>query len=110
MTNKELFELLYNLEPESKKQAKLISDLLSKIYLTENTHNSITEYLAPVMFDEILNKPVSKIYAHYMRWCSKQGYDPEHINTFTKVVHETFNVYTKVIKINGKSVRVYKSY
>ena len=70
----------------------------------DNTH----EYIESLTKEEIINSTVSDVYNEYVQFCLNENLYFEDSCLFSKLVINYFGLKSKVCKINGKSIRVYK--
>lgn len=112
MTDIEIINWLYNLEPETKEQEnkikKMMIVMLEKTQTKDTTPKSVKLYFEPIMLDEIIGKKTEKIYNDYCNWCKENNHIRENKMYFSRLVCKTFNVKTVCNRINDKVVRVYK--
>lgn len=110
MTDMEIFNWLYNLEPESKTQKKKIERMMRIIIKKDYYDNSSdTENFLDTLTDEdVINRPSKEVYAKYKEWCKQYSVTPDAKNIFGSAVQENFNVKSTATRIKGKSLRVYR--
>ena len=58
--------------------------------------------------DEINNQPTKDVYARYKLYCNDNSFSPLSAIEFSKYVKKELEMDVKIIKVNGKSVRIYK--
>lgn len=106
MTDMEIYEWLYKLEPENTEQENKIRAMLRIALSSTDTH--VREFLNTLTIDEILYIPTKEVYLKYCSWANDNEYEKVAHNVFSEVVHSIFYVKSKVMRINGKVTRVYK--
>jgi putative DNA primase/helicase len=57
---------------------------------------------------DVLNQPTRDVYTRYKLYCSDNGFTPMASGEFTKHVKKEFGVDNKTVKMNGKSVRLFR--
>ena len=106
-SDEELIELLYNINPKSMKQAKIINGTLQKL-LKDEPVSSVDEYLNNFTAADFTDKEVRGMFSQYCQWCSLNNMEIQSNKAFTQAVEVRFNLKSTVVKVDGKSVRVYK--
>lgn len=56
---------------------------------------------------EIYNQPTRDVYLRYKLYCSENGFTPMSAGEFSKILRKKYDLEIKVVKVNGKSVRVF---
>ena len=109
MTTYEIYQFISSLEPENKAQEKIIKKLLLTIdKATKGKVNDRTQlFLDTLQRENVVNKEVGVVYSEYENWCKKCYYIPIERSAFSKRVCDELAVKSKVVKLNGKSKRVY---
>lgn len=108
MTDLEIFNWLYALEPESKEQEKKISKMMTVILSkTNRVKSKLDTFLDTLALDEVVDKNVSRVYQYYCYWCKDNDYEPESNLVFSRKVCETFNVKSKQMMRDGARYRIY---
>ena len=108
--NENDISITYKYEDLSEKE---VEKVINKIK-SENTINDygdrIKEFLECEFGENgegLLNKPTTLIFQTYKEWCIKNDVINMTNIEFGKLVCELFNCESKVVKLNGKSTRVY---
>ena len=57
---------------------------------------------------DILNQPTKDVYLRYKLYCSDNGFNPMSAIEFSKCIKKDFGIGSKVIKVNGKSQRIFR--
>ncbi len=57
---------------------------------------------------DILNQPTRDVYLRYKLYCNDNGFSPMSAGEFTKQIKKEYDLDNKVIKMNGKTVRVFR--
>jgi putative DNA primase/helicase len=57
---------------------------------------------------DILNQPTRDVYLRYKLYCNDNGFTPMSAGEFTKQIKKEYELDNKVIKMNGKTVRVFR--
>jgi putative DNA primase/helicase len=57
---------------------------------------------------DILNQPTRDVYLRYKLYCNDNGFTPMSAGEFTKQIKKEYDLDNKVIKMNGKTVRVFR--
>lgn len=110
LTDEELIELLCNITPKSKVQGGIITDTVHGLHWSNESVNSVEEYLSAFTAEDFMDKHVKEAYSDYCQWCDLNNMEIQSNMLFTQSVQIYFNLKSKVIKSEGKSVRAYKSY
>lgn len=56
---------------------------------------------------DIYNQPTRDVYLRYKLYCSENGFTPMSAGEFSKILRKEYDLEIKVVKVNGKSVRVF---
>ena len=56
---------------------------------------------------DIYNQPTKDVYLRYKIYCSEMGFTPMSAGEFSKLVKKDYSADIKVIKVNGRSVRIF---
>lgn len=56
---------------------------------------------------DIINQPTKDVYLRYKIYCSENGFNPMSAGEFSKLVRKEYGLDIKVVKINGRSVRIF---
>lgn len=73
----------------------------------EERNNPITLFFADTPIEEIENEPISLVFQKYKEFCAANDLQNMSQIEFSKLVNKHYELETKVMKINGKSTRVY---
>lgn len=57
---------------------------------------------------DILNQPTKDVYLRYKIYCSENGFTPMSAGEFSKLVRKEYGMEIKVVKITGRSVRIFR--
>lgn len=57
---------------------------------------------------DILNQPTKDVYLRYKIYCSENGFTPMSAGEFSKLVRKEYSFNIKVVKINNRSVRIFR--
>ena len=57
---------------------------------------------------EVLNQSTKDVYLRYKLYCNDNGFNPMSAGEFSKYIKKELDIDVKVMKINGKSVRVFR--
>lgn len=106
MKDLEIANLLSAIIPESEEQK---DRLFIAINLFKDCKLSVNLYLDELNKNHFLDRETNTVYRHYKEWCEINELTPVSAIEFGKYVHINCNVKSKVVKINRKPVRVYKS-
>lgn len=107
MTDIEIFQMLYNLEPENWQQKKKIEKMMS-IILEKKKPTGLEEFLETLSLDEVLDKRVKRVYEYYCDWCKELNIKPESAIFFGRCVCDRFKVKGTVTRQDDKTYRVYR--
>lgn len=107
MTDLEIFNMLYEIEPESMEQENKIKAMM-RIILSSKDKN-LMEFLKTLTIEDILFRPTKEVYMKYCTWADDNKYERIAHNVFSEAIQNTFYVKSKVMRVDGKSTRVYKS-
>lgn len=58
--------------------------------------------------DEVVNKPTSEVYLRYKLYCNEYGFTAMSAGEFSKIIKKEYGLDVKVMKVNGKAVRLFK--
>jgi hypothetical protein len=111
MTDIEIFEWLYNIEPENTVQKKKLHKMM-RIILTKNYYDNSSyteEYINTLTLEDVLDKTSKEVYFKYCNWCNSEGVKPDAKNMFSCVIQDTFDVKSITCRYNGKPTKVYKN-
>ena len=105
----ELYQMISNLEPENKAQAKLFKKLIRVIESDTNTKpNDRTQvYIDSLSYEDVVNKEVGVVYNEYAEYCKKHYYTPLERSYFSKRLCDCIDVKSKVKRVNGEVTRIY---
>lgn len=56
---------------------------------------------------DIYNQPTRDVYLRYKLYCSENGFTPMSAGEFSKILRKEYDLEIKVVKVNGKSVRIF---
>lgn len=107
VTNDELYEYLYSIEPIDEVQRKLINKVMGVVYMgmTDNTPKPVREFIDN--YDEFEGKDANRVYTHYVEFCEANGYTAISNIAFGKALCKACNLKSKLKNVKGKRVRVY---
>ena len=110
MKDYEIIMILKRIEPENDLQRKALESAEREFRaVTENEiDEGIQDYFSAYSKDDVVNKPSFEWYKDYINFCNDFDYIPVSQNQLTKATRREFNVIVKVIKLNGKTIRVFK--
>lgn len=106
MTDMEIYNWLYNLEPENIEQENKIKAMMRIMSLSTQSH--IKEFLDTLNFEEIIDRPTKEVYTKYSNWADKNNYEKVGHNIFSQAVQNKFYVKSKTVKSKGKCIKAYK--
>lgn len=121
MTNLELFNFIYAIEPENDKQKKLLNKIMNLIVEDKtgivngktkertkyNLSESIEAFLDTINKNDLCDVPTENIYLDYLDFCRKNKFKPKTKAMLSRGVCDVFGIKTKVKSINNKCIRVY---
>ena len=107
LSDEELIKFFYNITPKTMRQAKIINNTLQRL-LEDEPVSSVDEYLNNFSAADFTNKEVNKVFSDYCQWCSLNNIVIQSNKAFTQAIEVRFNLKSTVVKVNGKSVRMYK--
>lgn len=72
------------------------------------TNNPVLGFLKELEPDvDLLNQPTKDVYLRYKIYCSENGFTPMSAGEFSKLVRKEYGMEIKVVKITGRSVRIF---
>jgi putative DNA primase/helicase len=72
-------------------------------------NNPIVGFFKELDIDvDILNEQTKDVYLRYKLYCNDNGFNPMSASEFSKWVKKEYDIDIKVMKMNGKSVRVFR--
>lgn len=72
-------------------------------------NNPIVAFFKELDVDvDILNQPTRDVYLRYKLYCNDNGFTPMSAGEFSKQIKKEYDIDIKVIKMNGKTVRVFR--
>ena len=57
---------------------------------------------------DVINQPTKDVYLRYKIYCSENGFNPMSAGEFSKLVRKEYELDIKVVKLKGKSVRIFR--
>ena len=111
MKNYEIIQWLRELKPESDEQRKAI-EAAEKAFnraLNFTTNNDVNDFLEAYEKTDLINKPTGELYNEYLEYCNDFESDEISHSLFTRMVIQKYNLRVVVVKVNKKSVRVFKA-
>lgn len=113
MTDYEILKTIKSIEVETIEQKKALKkaelSFLRSISKPVEIDEDLQEYLTVYERDEIIGVSTGGVYREYLDFCENEELTPVSHMKFTQAVKYTFDLNVKVIKEDGKSVRVYKN-
>lgn len=110
MNDLEIIKWLRDVKPERAEQKKALEAaeraFYNSIYFVLD--EGVEDFLTMFTKDELRNKPSGDLYEEYVEYGTGQYDEIVTHSVFTKSVGYLFNLRSKVVKIDGKSIRVYK--
>lgn len=102
--------MLKRIDPETDLQRKALESAEREFrnVIEAIVDESIEDFFTGYSKDDIINKPSGDWYNEYLQFCTDFDYEPVSQNQLTKLTQRQYNVNCKVVKINDKSVRVFK--
>lgn len=110
MKDYEIIMILKRIEPENDLQRKALESAEREFRIvTENEiDDGVQDYFSVYSRDNVVNKTSGDWYSDYLQFCVDFDYEPVSQIQLTKLTRREFNVNCKVVKINGKSCRIYR--
>ena len=111
MKDYEIIMWINKLEPESEKQKRAIKAMENAFRsITENKlDEGINDFIGIYTKEEIVNKASGELYDEYFEYCEDFDYTPVSHSAFSKTIMRTFGLVIRPVKVNNKTVRVYKT-
>ena len=72
-------------------------------------NNPIIGFFKELEIDvDIINQPTKDVYLRYKLYCNDSGFNPMSAGEFSKLVRKEYELDIKVVKLNGRSVRLFR--
>lgn len=107
MKDVDIIKWLSELKPETPEQRKKINKAIY-IFTKKNECDYVDEFFKTLMFDEVVDKSVSKVYEYYSDWCAENAYEPISKIKFSKLVMQEFKVKSVTVWNFDRAEKVYK--
>lgn len=110
MNDLEIIKLIKGIKPESEKQRKALESMERAFYRSINSivDESVEDFLSAYDRSDLINKPSAELYDEYLEFCEESELDDVSHTLLSKITMQKFNLRCAVVKLDNKSVRVYR--
>ncbi len=98
------------LESKSEKQKKTLEAMERTFYNSTNfiIEESVEDFLSAFTKEDLINKPSGELYEEYLEYCTDLYDELVTQSLLTRSVGHLFNLRTKPVYIDKKTIRVFK--
>lgn len=107
VTNEELYEYLYSIEPIDDTQANLINKIMGIIYksMYKSYDQTVIEFID--YYDSFEGKECTRVYKVYLEFCEERNYKPLNNKAFGRQLRNKCRLGGKTQRVNGVPSKVY---
>ena len=113
MTDYEILKLIKDIKPENITQRRALKNaelsFLRAVSKVVEVDEELEEYLTVYEKSELIGVSTGDVYKEYLEFCENEELTPVTHKKFTQAIKYTFDLNVRVMKIDSKSVRVFKN-